>query len=66
MSLEAIDKNLRETEVRKRREYLTKQLRTMDIYQTKDGRRLEDVSLYTLHWTYIEAMNEAAKAYAEK
>lgn len=66
MSLEAIDQQLKETEVSQRKKYLIRQLHNMGVYKTSDGRRLEDVSLYTLEWTYIEAQNEAAKAYAEK
>lgn len=66
MSLEAIDQQLKDTEVSQRKKYLIKQLHNMEVYKTSDGRKLEDVSLYTLEWTFIEVQNEAAKAFAEK
>ncbi|MEN2468111.1 Fur-regulated basic protein FbpA [Ornithinibacillus sp. JPR2-1] len=66
MSLEAIDKQLKATEVSQRKKFLIKQLHNLDIYQTSDGRKLEDLSLYTLEWLHVEERNKAAKAYAEK
>jgi hypothetical protein len=65
LSIETIDKQLKETEVSQRRKYLIQQLHNMEIYQTKDGRKLEEISLYTLEWTHIDAINESAKAYWE-
>lgn len=64
-SLEEIDRGLRETEVRARRAFLINQLKSMGVEYTRDGRRLEECSLYTLEWTHIEAKNEAARAYGE-
>lgn len=65
-SLEEIDRGLRETEVRARRAFLINQLKSMGIDYTRDGRRLEECSLYTLEWTHIEAKNEAARACGEE
>ncbi len=43
-----------ETDVQKRKNHLIKELHRMEIYQTSDGRKLEDCSLYTLEWTNID------------
>lgn len=65
MSLQTIDNRLKDTEVSQHRRFLIKQLHNMEIYYTSDGRKLEDVSLYTLEWTYIDMRNEVARAYGE-
>ncbi|GGP16277.1 hypothetical protein [Oceanobacillus neutriphilus] len=46
-----------EDEVQKRKSQLIKELHRMEIYQTSDGRNIDEVRLYTLEWTYIEALN---------
>lgn len=46
-----------ENDVQTRKDYLIKELHRMEIYHTSDGRKLEDCRLYTLEWTYIEALN---------
>ncbi len=49
-----------ETDVQKRKNHLIKELHRMEIYQTSDGRKLEDCSLYTLEWTNISVRYEMA------
>ncbi len=48
------------------RENLIRKLHGMKIYHTIDGRNIEDVSLYTLMWTYISVKCDAARAYGEE
>ncbi len=43
-----------ETDVQKRKNHLIKELHRMEIYQTSDGRKLEDCSYYTVLWNYID------------
>ncbi|WP_424475369.1 hypothetical protein [Oceanobacillus kimchii] len=50
-----------ETEVAQRKEDLIIDLNKMGVYYTSDGRKLEEVSLYTLEWTNIQALNQAVK-----
>ncbi len=50
-----------ETDVQKRKNHLIKELHRMEIYQTSDGRNIDEVRLYTLEWTYIEALNGVAR-----
>ncbi|MGJ9460092.1 Fur-regulated basic protein FbpA [Oceanobacillus sp. CF4.6] len=64
--MKEIDAGLRSTEVTQRKKYLIKQLHKMRIYKTSDGRRLDDVSLYTLEWTHIQCKINAAKAYGDR
>ncbi|GGN66446.1 Fur-regulated basic protein FbpA [Oceanobacillus indicireducens] len=45
---------------------LINRLPKMGIYHTSDGRNIEDVSLYTLMWTYISVKCDAARAYGEE
>lgn len=66
MSMETLDKRMKETEISQRRKFLISQLAKVEIYKTSDGRDLKDVSLYTLEWTYTEAKNAEAKAYSER
>lgn len=49
-----------ETDVLKRKNDLIRGLRRMGIFFTSDGRRIEEVSLYTLEWTNITARCELA------
>lgn len=46
-----------DNDVQCRKEHLIKELHRMGIYQTSDGRKIDEVRLYTLEWTYIEALN---------
>jgi hypothetical protein len=64
-TLESIDQRLRDSEVKARKNYLICQLRKMGIEMAKDGRNLDDLSLYSLEWMYVEEINKAAKAYGE-
>lgn len=50
-----------DTEVAKRKDDLIKGLNKMGVHYTSDGRKLEEVSLYTLEWTNIQALNQAVK-----
>lgn len=45
---------------------LINRLHGMGIYHTSDGRNIENVSLYTLMWTYISVKCDAARAYGEE
>lgn len=47
-----------ETEVARRKQKLIKDMHKLGIYYTADGRRLKDVSLYTLEWTNIQVQNK--------
>lgn len=47
------------------RENLINRLNGMEIYHTSDGRNIEDVSLFTLTWTYISVKNDVARVYGE-
>ena len=58
ISMEEIDKSLRKTEVSQRKKFLILNLKRLGVYQSKDGRRLEDLSLYDLEWLYIEVKND--------
>lgn len=58
ISMEEIDKSLRKTEVSQRKKFLNLNLKRLGVYQSKDGRRLEDLSLYDLEWLYIEVKND--------
>nr|WP_128715691.1 hypothetical protein [Oceanobacillus caeni] len=51
--MQEIDVNLRETEVRKRKEFLIRQLHRMEVLKTPDGRNIEECSLFTLERVYI-------------
>ena len=53
--MQTLDKNI-----------LINRLHKMGIYHTSDGRNIEDVSLYTLMWTYISVKCDAARAYGEE
>ena len=55
-----------DTAVKERKEYLKRELRYMGIYKLPDGRKLDDVSLYTLEWNYVVAKNDAIRAYGEE
>ncbi|SET84950.1 Fur-regulated basic protein A [Oceanobacillus limi] len=48
-----------------RKNDLINSLYQMGVYETSDGRVIDEVSLYTLEWTYVEELNKAAKAYEE-
>ncbi|WP_255247367.1 hypothetical protein [Paucisalibacillus globulus] len=65
MSLEALDEQLKQTEITARKNYLIRQLRILGLELAPDGRMLEDLSLYTLEWMHVEEKNKAAKAYGE-
>lgn len=58
ISMEELDKSLRKTEVSQRKKFLNLNLKRLGVYQSKDGRRLEDLSLYDLEWLYIEVKND--------
>lgn len=47
-------------EVQQRKSELIKGLRQLGIYQTSDGRKLEECTLYTLEWTNISVRCELA------
>lgn len=65
MTLKSIDEKLKETEVKSRRKYLIQEIKKMGLEQARDGRRLEDLSLYSLEWMHIEEKSKAAKAFSE-
>lgn len=50
-----------ETDVQKRKDYLIKELHRMEIYQTSDGRKLEECRLYTVLWNYIDVKCEEGR-----
>lgn len=58
MSMQALDKRLQETEVKQRKDFLIRNMKRLGVTHTTDGRKLEDVSLYTLEWTYVTVLNE--------
>lgn len=65
-TLESIDQRLKESEVMTRKRFLIDQLKIMGLDKAKDGRRLEDLSLYSLEWMHIEEKSKAANAYGEE
>ncbi|WP_017795167.1 hypothetical protein [Oceanobacillus kimchii] len=44
-----------------RKKELIEKLKKLGVHYTSDGRKLEEVSLYTLEWTNIQALNQAVK-----
>lgn len=65
-AMESIDKRPKESEVRTRKKFLINELKKMDLEKSADGRRLEDLSLYSLEWMHVNEKNKAAKAYGEE
>lgn len=63
--LSDIDKAMRQTEVKKRKQYLIRQLRQLGTFVAKDGRPLGDLRLPELEWLNIEKQNEVARAYED-
>lgn len=61
-SMKEIDSGLKQTEVEARKSYLIRNLKKLGISYTSDGRRLEDVSLYTLEWTNVTVQNNEVRA----
>lgn len=55
--MQEIDERLRETEHRKRKEFLIKRLHQMEVCKTPDGRTIEDCSIFTLERVYIMEIN---------
>ncbi|WP_193064892.1 Fur-regulated basic protein FbpA [Oceanobacillus oncorhynchi] len=53
-------------EVQKRKSELIKKLRRIGIYQTSDGRKLEDCSFYTVLWNYIDVKCKEGKLLSEE
>lgn len=51
--------------IEERKEFLTRELNKLGFYRTRDGRRLEKLSLYTLEWMYVDEKNKAARAYGD-
>ncbi|MCG5104430.1 hypothetical protein [Oceanobacillus alkalisoli] len=64
--MQTLDKSLRDTEVSQRKKFLIMNLRKLGVFETTDGRSLDDVSLYTLEWNYVTAKNDAIRAYGEE
>lgn len=60
-TMKEIDTGLKQTEVEARKNYLIRQLNKLGISHTSDGRSLNDVSLYTLEWSYISVKCEVAR-----
>lgn len=65
MQIESIDERLKQTEVQARKQYLIKKLNKLGIHQSRDGRRLTDLSLYSLEWVHIQELNKVAETYAD-
>lgn len=65
MKMSEIDKKLRETEVKQRRKALMYKLKRLGVYQSRDGRKLEDLSLYELEWLHIEEKNNELREEVE-
>ncbi|WP_202395612.1 hypothetical protein [Virgibacillus halodenitrificans] len=54
------------TAVKERKEELIHELNNLGVSLTSDGRKLTEVSLYTLEWTFITELNKVTKAYGDK
>ncbi len=55
-----------DTAVNVRKEFLKRELRKLGVFETTDGRKLDDVSLYTLEWNYVIAKNDAIRLNREE
>ncbi|WP_162985609.1 hypothetical protein [Virgibacillus halodenitrificans] len=54
------------TAVEERKEELIHDLNNLGVSQTSDGRKLTEVSLYTLEWTNVTEQDKAARALGDK
>ncbi|MFC2948556.1 hypothetical protein [Virgibacillus sediminis] len=65
-TLESINRKLRDREINARKRLLIQQLGILGKSQSRDGRRLQDLSLYSLEWMHIEEKQKSANAFGEK
>jgi len=51
-----------EAEVQKRKNYLVSEMNKLGVDRTRDGRKVNALSLYSLEWVHIEEKNKMARA----